>query len=252
MNCRTCGAQLPVGAANCPQCGAATSFYSAATEAAPDDPTIASSVEAVPPPPPEPDSLAPRALRTPLPTRSGKRIGLIVGALLLAVLLIGGGVFAWLAYASASNAATARAHASATASAAAATSQPFPANGTATTLKSTTTATRQDGSNKILSVTQQGVITGEIMGSYTNEKTLTLAADNTGTFSGKITCTCTVTGKSGTLMWSYTGTQAADGSFQGQVFNMQGTGDLAKLHGQGVFQGQGDHLTYSCELRFDT
>lgn len=263
MNCRTCGAHLPDRAANCPQCGAATSFYSEATEAAPDDPTLAASVEAVPPPPPlnlygsasyhnpyEPDTLAPPAPRSPLPTRSGKRIGLIVGTLLLAVLLIGGGVVAWFVYASASNAATAQAHASTTASAAAA-SQPFPANGSATTLKSTTTATRQDGSNKIVSMTQQGVITGDLKGSYTNEETVTLAADNTGTFSGTITCTCTVAGKSGILTWSYTGTQAADGSFQGQVFNMQGTGGLAKLHGQGVFQGQGDHLTYSCELHFD-
>jgi hypothetical protein len=271
MNCRTCGTQLPVGAANCPQCGAATSFYAAVTEAAPDDPPIASSVGAVAPPPPpnlyrsaayhnpyESAALAPSTPRPPLPTRLGKRIGLIVGTLLLAVLLIGGGGVAWLAYTSATSAATAavtaaataQAHASATASAVAA-SQPFPANGSAITLKSTTTATRQEGSNKILSVTQQGVVTGDIMGSYTNEKTLTLAADNTGTFSGKITCTCTVTGKSGTLMWSYTGTQAADGSFQGHVFNLQGTGDLARLHGQGVFQGQGDHLAYSCELHFD-
>lgn len=270
MNCRTCGTPLPVGAANCPQCGAATSFYSEATEASPDDPTIGSLVAPMAPPPPpnlysaaysnpyEPAALAPSAPRPPLPTRPSKRSGLIVGALLLAVLMIAGGVAAWLRYASESRAATAsvtataiaQAHASATASAVAAL-QPFPANGSATTVKSTTTATRQEGSNKIVSETQQGVITGDIMGSYTNEETLTLAADNTGTFSGTITCSCAVAGKSGTLRWSYTGTQAADGSFQGQVFNLQGTGDLAGLNGQGTFQGQGDHLTYSCELHFD-
>lgn len=263
MNCRTCGTPLPVGAANCPQCGAATSFYSKTTSVAPDDPTIASSFERVASPLPnytgsagyhnpyESAALAPRAPEPPLPTRSGRLIGLIVGALLLAVLVIGGGAFAWLEYAAQSSAATAQAHASATASALAA-SQPFPANGSATTVKSTTTSTRQEGSNKIVSETQQGVITGDIVGSYTNEETATLAADNTGTFSGTITCTCTVSGKSGTLTWSYTGTQAADGSFQGHVFNFQGTGDLARLNGQGTFQGQGDHLTYSCELHFGT
>lgn len=269
MNCRTCGTPLPVGAANCPQCGAATSFSAAATEAASDDPTMALSFEAMAPPPNlygptayynpyEPAALAPSAPRPPLPTRPGRRIGLIVEALLLALLVIAGGVVAWLRYASESRAATAsvtatataQAHASATASAIAAL-QPFPANGSATTLKSTTTATQQEGSNKVLSVMQQGVINGDIMGSYTNDEDVTLAADNTRTFSGRITCRCTVSGKSGTLMWSYTGTQTADGSFQGQVFNLQGTGDLAKLHGQGVFQGQGDHLTYSCELHFD-
>jgi Protein of unknown function (DUF3224) len=272
MNCRTCGTPLPLGAANCPQCGTATPFYAAAMKVAPDDPTIASSFETVaPPPPPNPygsaayhvphesAALAPRAPGPPLPTRAGKRIGLIVGALLFAVLVIGGGLVAWLEYVAQSRAATAsvtatataQAHASATARAVAAL-QPFPANGTATTVKGTTTATRQEGSNKIVSQMQQGVITGDIMGSYTNEETLTLAADNSGTFSGSISCSCTVTGKSGTLMWSYTGTQAADGSFQGQVFDFHGTGDLARLNGQGTFQGQGDHLTYSCELHFGT
>ena len=271
MNCRTCETPLPVGAANCPQCGSVTSFYTETTSVAPDDPTIASSFEKVASPLPtytglagyhnpyESAALAPRAPEPPLSRRSARRIGLIVGVLLLVVFLIGGGVSAWLMHASASSAAataavmataTAQAHVSATASALAA-SQPFPANGSATIVKSTTTATRQEGSNKIVSVTQQGVITGDIMGSYTNEETGMFAADNTGAFSGTITCTCTVTGKSGTLMWSYTGTQATDGGFQGQVFNFQGTGDLARLNGQGTFQGQGDHLTYSCELRFD-
>ena len=266
MNCRVCGTPLPEGATHCPRCGAATSYYSATTEASPDDPTVASSL---PPPsnvsgsspyhnPYESYHVTPLAPPPPSPQRRGKRIGLIVGAVLLTLLLIGGGVFAWLEYAAASNGApasvtttaTAQAHASATVSAVA-TLQPFPAHGSATTLKSTTTATKPEGSNKIVSQTQQGVITGDIMGSYTNEETLTLAADNSGTFSGTITCRCTVSGKSGTLMWSYTGTQAADGSFQGQVFDFQGTGDLARLHGQGVFQGQGNHLTYSCELHFE-
>lgn len=265
MNCRVCGTPLPEGATHCPRCGAMTSYYSATTLAPPDDPTVASSL---PPPsnvsgsspyhnPYESSHVTPLAPPPPSPQQRGKRIGLIVGAVLLTLLLIGGGAFAWLAYAagrsgapaSVTTTATAQTHASATVSAVA-TMQPFPAQGSATMLKSTTTATKPDGSNKILNQTQQGVITGDIMGSYTNEETLTLAADNSGTFSGTITCGCTVSGKSGTLMWSYTGTQAADGSFQGHVFNFQGTGDLARLNGQGTFQGQGDHLTYSCELHF--
>jgi hypothetical protein len=273
MNCRACGTSLPEGATHCPWCGAATSYSSTTTEASPDDPTVASSSEMAAPlrlpaqvsgsspyhNPYESYQVAPLVPPPPSPQRRGRRIGLIVGTLLLAVLLIGGGVAAWLVHAPASSAApaavtataTAQAHVSATASALAA-SQPFPANGTATTVKSTTTATRQEGSTKIVSLTQRGVITGDIMGSYTDEETLTLAADNSGAFSGTITCSCTVTGKSGTLMWSYTGTQAADGSFQGQVFNFHGTEDLARLNGQGTFQGQDDHLTYSCELHFGT
>ena len=37
------------------------------------------------------------------------------------------------------------------------------------------------------------------------------------------------------------------GQRYGQVL-LRGT--LASLNGQGTFQGQGDHLTYSCELHF--
>ena len=77
-------------------------------------------------------------------------------------------------------------------------------------------------------------------------------SDNTANFSGRRICTCTVNGKSGTLMWSYTGTSTANGSFQGQFFDIHGTGELTKLHGQGVFQGQGSHETYSSELYFDS
>jgi hypothetical protein len=170
--------------------------------------------------------------------------------------LISGGLFVWLESSSASNGAaagvttTAQARVTTTTSAAV-TPQTFAVTGTATTLKSTITATRQEGSHKIVRMTQQGVIAGGITGLYTNEEILTLSTDSSGTLSGKITCTCTVAGKSGTLMWVYTGTQAADGSFQGQFFDLQGTGDLARLHGQGMFQGQEDHLTYSSELHFD-
>jgi len=97
----------------------------------------------------------------------------------------------------------------------------------------------------------QVVSYGDITGSFTTEGRSIVHPDNTASFSGRDTCTCTVAGKSGTLMWNFTGTQTADGSFQGQFFNLLGTGDLAKLHGQGEFQGQGNHWTYSAELHFD-
>jgi hypothetical protein len=89
------------------------------------------------------------------------------------------------------------------------------------------------------------------MGSFTVEETSILHPDKTATSSGSITCTCTVAGKSGMLMWSFTDMGTADGSYQGQFFDFHGTGDLAKLHGQGTFQGQRAHGTYSTELSFD-
>jgi hypothetical protein len=271
MNCRACGTQLPEGATHCPWCGAATSYYSATSAAAPDDPTVASPPDtAAPPPPPnvpgsspyqppyEPYQVASLAPPPPSPQRRGKRIRLLVGVVLLVLLLIGGGVFAWLEYAAASNAATAaavatttaQAHATATASAEAR-SQPFPAKGTATGVSSTTTKVVQDGSNKISRITEQWISYGDITGSFTVEETSILHPDKTATSSGRSTCTCTVAGKSGTLKWSFTDTGTADGSYQGQFFDFHGTGDLAKLHGQGTFQGQGSHATYSTELYFD-
>lgn len=282
MNCSTCGTQLPQGAANCPQCGATTPYYYSPTQAGPNDPTVVSSpyADAQPPPPPtmygsqsdggasqspygsppyqnpyESYDVALSAPPPPSPQRPRNRIGIIVGVVLLVLLLIGGGVFAWLEYSSARNAAaaaavaTTTAHTNATATANAAV-QHFTAKGTFTILSRTNTSVRQDGQNKIYSYTQQEVDSGDITGSYAVEETSIVHPDNTANFSGRSICTCTVNGKSGTLMWSYTGTSTANGSFQGQDFDVHGTDDLAKLHGQGVFQGQGTHGTYSSELYF--
>jgi hypothetical protein len=119
-------------------------------------------------------------------------------------------------------------------------------------VSSTTTQVVQDGSNKISRITEQWEIDGDVMGSFTVEETAILHPDKTGTSSGAVTCICTVAGKSGTLMWSFTDTGTADGSYQGQFFDFHGTGDLAKLHGQGTFQGQGSQATYAMELYFDS
>lgn len=269
MNCRACGTPLPQGVAHCPNCGASTPYYYSSSEGAPDDPTIASSPETVaqlPPPPTtygspsyynpyETYEARPPAPTPPSPQRPGKSIAVIASVVLLVLLLIGGGVFAWLEYSSAQNAAaantvaTATAHTNATATANSA-KQHFTANGTFTILSKTNTSVRQDGQNKIYSYTQQEVDYGDVAGSYTVEETLIVHPDNTASFSGNSTCMCTVNGKSGTLMWSYTGTSTANGSYQGQDSDVHGTGDLANLHGQGVFQGQGNHGNYSSQLYF--
>jgi hypothetical protein len=262
MNCSACGTQLPEGATHCPRCGAATPYYYSHARIAPDDPTVVSSPDAVAPPllpptmygspsyqsPYEPSNVAPLAPPPPSPQRPGNRIGIIVGVVLLVLLLIGGGVFAWLEYSSASKVAATLATTTASASAA---GQHFTAKGTVTIVSSTTTGVRQDGQNKIYSITVQEVVYGDISGSFTSEETSIVHPDNTANFYGTSTCTCTVAGKSGTLMWSFTGTSTANGSFQGQDFGVHGTGDLTKLYGQGTFQGQGDHETYSSELHFD-
>jgi len=279
MNCSTCGTQLPHGAANCPQCGATTPYSYSRAEIAPNDPTVVSSsyADAQQPLPPtmygsssygaaspsshgslsyqnpyETSNIAPLAPPPPSPQRPGKPIGIIVG-LVLVLLLIGGSVFAWFEYSSASKTlavATTTAHTNATASAAV---QHFTAQGTFTIVSRTITSVQQNGQNKIYRYTQQEVDYGDITGSYTVEETSIVHPDNTATFSGTSICNCTVDGKSGIYMWSYSGTSTANGSFQGQDFDGRGTGELAKLHGtQGEFQGQGSHGTYSSPLYFDS
>jgi hypothetical protein len=195
-----------------------------------------------------PYEIVPQAPPPPSPEGRGNRIGILVGGVILVLLLIGGGIFAVLAYSSANNATSANVRATATARA---TVQHFTAKGTFTILSRTTPNVQQDGQNKIYSYTQQEAFSGDMTGSATVEETSIVHPDNTSTFSGTSTCTCTVKGKSGIYIWSYTGTSTADGSFQGQAFNGHGTGDLAKLHGgQGVFQGQGLRGTYSSDLYF--
>ena len=250
MDCQICKTQLPSEAWACPSCGTPTPAYYGSSGASGYDPTIPAvsgsspAVMSAPPLPPTQYGANPYAssLQSPYPVnpyetpppppprRPGKRIVIIVGIVLLVLLLIGGGVFAWFRFSAAS--------------------ATFTANGTFTISNTTTTGTQQDGQNTIYGLTQQGVDDGDLTGSFTDEETSTSHPDNTSTFSGRATCTCTVAGKSGTLMYSFTGTSTADGSFQGQFFDFQGTGDLANLHGQGVFQGQGTHGTYSSELYF--
>ena len=248
MDCQVCGTQLPSEAWACPNCGTPTPAYYASSGASAYDPTIPAvsgsspAVTSASPLPPTQYGANPYAssLQRPYPVNPyeapppppppRKRIGLIVGVLLLVLLLIGGGVFAWLEYSAA---------------------QHFTAKGTATIVSITTTNVVQNGNDKIYSLTGQTVLYGDMTGSFTSEETSIVHPDNTASLSGRSTCTCTVAGKSGTLMWSFTGTSTANGSFQGQFFDLHGTGDLAKLHGQGVFQGQGSQETWSAELYFD-
>lgn len=254
MDCQVCGTQLPSGARACPHCGTLAPASSPNASASPYDPTIpavsASSPFGLKTPPPPPTQYGANSYDSSLPgpypanpyeipaRPKRSHIGLIVGIAILILLLIGGGVFGWHLYSSANAPAT------------------FTANGTFTITNTTTTNVQQNGQDKIYSNTQQGENAGDLSGSFTQTETLTLHPDNTSDFSGTDTCTCTVAGKSGTLQYSITGTSTASGSFQGQIFNFQGTGDLANLHGQGVFQGQGSQGvyqgTYSDQLHFDT
>ncbi len=249
MNCSVCGTNLLEREAHCSRCGGATPHYYSLTRATPNDATVVlvsdggtqqprsttydSSLNQNPyepyniPAPPSPPPFQ----------RGGKRGWRLIGIVIFVLLLIGGGLFAWHVYSAPGKPPAPRY---------------FIAQGTATELDSTTTTTRQDGNNQISRITQHWVEYGDVTGKFTNDEIVTTHEDKTADFTGTSTCTCTVSGKSGTLTWSYTGTQAVDGNWQGQSFDLHGTDDLAKLHGQGNFHGQGVHNTYESKLYFDS
>ncbi len=134
MKCSACGAQLPAGVAYCPNCGTPTPAYYAPSGTSPNNPTVSSSSESIPPPytnygsesygaqnpyeapppppnpynTPVPDSYAsstvpqyapqyappPVPPAPPAPKPGGNRTGLIIGIIALVLILIVGGVLA--------------------------------------------------------------------------------------------------------------------------------------------------------------
>ncbi len=125
MNCSACGMQLPAGVIYCPNCGTPTPAYYAPTGASPNNPTVSSSSANVPPPPPpytnygsqpygvqSPYSTPPpHPYNTPPPAsyisngeaqfvpppssqRRSNRTGLIIGVVVLALVIVVGGVLA--------------------------------------------------------------------------------------------------------------------------------------------------------------
>ncbi len=131
MKCSACGAQLPAGVAYCPNCGTPTPAYYAPSGTSPNNPTVSSSPESIPPPytnygsqsygtqnpyeapPPPPNpyntpvpesyasSTVPQYAPPPVvppspptPKPGGNRMGLIIGVVVLVLVLIVGGVLA--------------------------------------------------------------------------------------------------------------------------------------------------------------
>jgi|SRR5579884_4441126 len=153
MNCHNCGYQLPMGATNCPVCGATATYYYSNPGTTPEAPTVRAAPYGVAPqgpptvyesqpyggtppplspsynaPPPSPYTPYPMGPTTPVPPppqRKSSRIRLIVGIALLVLILIGASVFVLLQRAASQRAAelasqataTAQARANATASA---------------------------------------------------------------------------------------------------------------------------------------
>lgn len=123
----------------------------------------------------------------------------------------------------------------------------IPASGTFVDVPTSTQVRMADG-NLIITQTVTQTLTGTFTGTASQHTTTVVHRTGAANFHGAETCTCTVAGKSGSLVLGFSGTGAPDGSFEGQFVIISGTGDLANLNGRGTIQSPN---TYTGVIHFD-
>lgn len=111
------------------------------------------------------------------------------------------------------------------------------------------------GGNFIIEQTTSGAVTGTLAGTFVDELRAILHPNGFVNAQGTITCTCTVAGKSGTIVFNQM-SKGPLGSFEGTAVIVSGTGDLANLHGTLEIQGTVDPnglatIAYSGQIHFD-
>ena len=79
-----------------------------------------------------------------------------------------------------------------------------------------------------------GVVTGDISGNFTERLNVVTHPDGSQNIQGNAICTCSVAGRTGTLVFdNITGTTNTSGVSEAH-FVLSGSGGLAALHGQGT------------------
>ncbi|MCS4538214.1 MAG: DUF3224 domain-containing protein [Thaumarchaeota archaeon] len=112
------------------------------------------------------------------------------------------------------------------------------------------------GGKIVLNVKGSGTVTGAFTGPYTFEGRVTITPTGTANYHVIDTCTCTVEGRSGTLVFRENGRGSAFGSFESKITILRGTDGLANLNGHGALQGIQDPTTlltsgsYSVQYQF--
>lgn len=91
-----------------------------------------------------------------------------------------------------------------------------------------------DGATSITQRVQYG-LTGTLTGTAVGEELVTLLPNQSAILQAELTFTGTVDGRFGTLRIVFNGMGTA--TTQGQFVLINGTGELAALHGQGTFEG---------------
>jgi hypothetical protein len=123
----------------------------------------------------------------------------------------------------------------------------MPASGTFVDVVTSTQVRMADG-NLIITQTISQTLMGTFIGTASQQATTVVHRTGAANFFGAETCTCTVAGKTGSLVIGFSGTIAPTGSFEGQFVIVSGTGDLANLNGRGTIQSPN---VYTGVIHFD-
>jgi hypothetical protein len=123
----------------------------------------------------------------------------------------------------------------------------MPASGTFVDVVTSTQVRMADG-NLIITQTISQTLMGTFIGTASQQATTVVHRTGAANFFGAETCTCTVAGKTGSLVIGFSGTSAPNGSFEGQFVIVSGTGDLANLNGRGTIQSPNN---YTGVIHFD-
>jgi hypothetical protein len=116
------------------------------------------------------------------------------------------------------------------------------------------TSIRQADSNILISQTLQGQFAGDAAGAVDETEQLIVHPTGEVEFKGTDVCSCTVAGRSGTVVDSFDGRVAGDGQLNGTVRSISSSGGLAGLHFEGVIAGPttGPNAgTYRIRMHFD-
>src|SRR5712692_6769811 len=113
-----------------------------------------------------------------------------------------------------------------------------------------------DGNTFVTLSFPAGVLTGDISGTFTEQLHIVTHADGSQNVKGNAACTCTVAGRTGTLVFdNIAGTANSSGVAEAH-YVLSGSGGLAGWHGQGTAivspTPQGPLGVYTAQYSFDS
>lgn len=143
--------------------------------------------------------------------------------------------------------------AAALASPVAAAGEVMQASGTVRDNAATFTVVDQDtaGGNVIQTAVVDGVIDGTFTGTYVEQARGVFHGTGEGNLKGTATCSCSVDGRSGTIVFGFDAKAEPDGSIKVYFAIVSATGALTGLHGVGTIASP-DGLTgnYTAQIHF--